>query len=94
MKEETQGERILYPCYFNAGLARSEGRRVPRSLGVSKPTLADLERALKKCNLKFRVEEHPHPAHWTRREGRAVVKWSESKEALLMRVARCMEAKK
>ena len=32
-----QGERILYPCYFNAAYSRAEGRRVPRSLGAKAP---------------------------------------------------------
>ncbi|MDI6719176.1 MAG: signal recognition particle subunit SRP19/SEC65 family protein [Methanomicrobiales archaeon] len=94
MKEDMRGERILYPCYFDSALARSEGRRVPRSLGVKSPTLVDLEKAAKKCRLQYRIEQKPHPAHWTRREGRLVVVWSEGKEALIRRIARCIEGKR
>ncbi|HDS63244.1 MAG TPA: signal recognition particle protein Srp19, partial [Methanofollis liminatans] len=30
---------ILYPCYFQAGLKRAEGRRVPRGRAVKSLTL-------------------------------------------------------
>ena len=88
------GERILYPCYFDAALERSSGRRVPRTLAVKGPTLQDLERALKKERLKFRAEEKNHPAHWPRREGRLIVAWEGSKEALLRRVAKGLDVKR
>ena len=41
--------------------------------------LTDIERALDKAGITYRVEEHHHPAHWDRREGRIVADWSESK---------------
>ena len=88
------GERILYPCYFDAALERSSGRRVPRTLAVKGPTLQDLERALKRERLTFRAEEKNHPAHWPKREGRLIVAWEGSKEALLRRVAKGLEVKR
>jgi signal recognition particle subunit SRP19 len=88
------GECILYPCYFNAAYSRAEGRRVPRSLGVKGPVLTDIERALKKAGVPFRVEEHHHPAHWTRREGRVVAEWKEKKGVLIKKIAQKLEARK
>ena len=88
------GECILYPCYFNAAYSRAEGRRVPRNLGVKGPALTDIERALKKSGIPFRIEEHSHPAHWTRREGRVIVTWKENKQALIRKVAQKLEARK
>jgi len=82
-----KGECILYPCYFNAAYSRAEGRKVPRSLGFKGPVLSDLERALDRVGISYRVEEHHHPAHWARREGRIVADWSESKANLLKKVA-------
>ena len=82
-----QGERILYPCYFNAAYSRAEGRRVPRSMGAKAPALADLERVLTRLGLTYRAEEHHHPGHWVRKEGRVVVEWTESKETLIRKVA-------
>ncbi len=89
-----KGERILYPCYFDAGLFRDEGRRVSRSKAVKNPTIADIERATKKAGLSFRVEQKHHPAYWWKREGRLVVHWDKSKEKLLKLVAGHLEARR
>jgi len=89
-----EGECILYPCYFNAAYTRAEGRRVPRSLGSKGPVLNDLERALDKEGITYRVEEHHHPAHWARREGRLVADWNESKAKLLKKVAQKLIARR
>jgi signal recognition particle subunit SRP19 len=94
MKEEMKGERILYPCYFDASLKRSEGRRVSRSRAFKDPSLADLEKAARKCGVRFRAEQKSHPAFWWKREGRIIVTWVEGKEKLLKRISGCMERKK
>ena len=88
-----KGACILYPCYFNAGLERKQGRKVPRSKAVPNPSLADLEVALKKNGIPFKAEPKPHPGHWSRREGRVVVTWDKSKYELLKRVSAKLEAK-
>jgi signal recognition particle subunit SRP19 len=88
------GERILYPCYFNASLSRAEGRRVPRNLGVKGPVLTDIERACKKAGITFRVEENHHPAHWARKEGRVIAEWTDKKEILIRKVAQKLEVRK
>ncbi|MDD1683755.1 MAG: signal recognition particle subunit SRP19/SEC65 family protein [Methanoregula sp.] len=89
-----QGECILYPCYFNAGYSLVEGRRVKKSLGMKAPVITDLERALKRAGVKYRVEDKHHPAHWARREGRIVAEWTAGKEALIQKVAQKLEARK
>jgi len=63
-------------------------------MAVKGPVLTDIERALKKAGVPFRVEEHHHPAHWARREGRVIVEWAEKKEALIKKVAQRMESRK
>jgi signal recognition particle subunit SRP19 len=88
-----QGECILYPCYFNAAYSRRQGRRVARNRGAKASVIGDLERALKRANVTFRIEEHHHPAHWMRREGRIVAEWHEGKEALIKKVAQRLEVK-
>ena len=92
-KGEGIPERILYPCYFDAGLARTQGRRVPRGMAVTGPTMEDLERAVKRCGIKHRKEPKSHPAHWFRREGRIVAEWKGTKESLLKKVAAKLEVK-
>lgn len=94
MVKGVKGECILYPCYFNASLSRNEGRRVPRTLGAKGPVINDIERALKRANVKFRVEEHHHPAYWMRHEGRIIAEWHEKKESLIKKVAQKLEVKR
>lgn len=65
-----------------------------RSRGAKAPVISDLERALKRANVTFRIEEHHHPAHWMRREGRIVAEWHEGKEALIKKVAQRLEVKR
>ena len=89
-----KGERILYPCYFDAARKRSEGRRIPRAAAVPDPTLADLEKAVKKLGATYRVEAKPHPAVWMKREGRLVVSWKGSKEEILKKVAKKLERRR
>ena len=90
-----EGERLLYPCYFNSALTRDQGRRVPRGKAVKNPCLADLEKALRKMKVAFRSEQHHHPCHWWKREGRIIVSWgAHSKEDLIKEVARYIEVKK
>ena len=89
-----QGERILYPCYFNVAYSRAEGRKVPRNSAAKAPALADLEKAARRLNLTFRTEEHNHPAHWIRREGRIVVQWTSGKRELIKKMAEKLGAKR
>jgi len=89
-----KGECILYPCYFNAALTREEGRRVPKTLGAKGPAAADIERALKRLGIPCHTEEHPHPGHWGRHEGRVVVTWTAKKEALIKKVAKNLAVKR
>jgi signal recognition particle subunit SRP19 len=89
-----QGECILYPCYFNAAYTRRQGRRVSWGRAVKAPVISDLERALKRIGVTFRIEDRHHPAHWIRREGCLVVTWKEGKEVLIKKVAQKLEVKR
>ncbi|MDG6257627.1 MAG: signal recognition particle subunit SRP19/SEC65 family protein [Methanomicrobiaceae archaeon] len=82
-----QRDRLLYPCYFDRALRRSEGRRVHRTMAVEHPALKDIEKAAKKLGLSCRVEEASHPRHWNAKEGRVAVAWEGPKEELIRRVA-------
>ena len=54
----------------------------------------DIERALKKAGYPSRVEEHHHPAHWTRHEGPGHCGMADKKEPLIRKVAQKMEVRK
>ncbi|MBN2734815.1 MAG: signal recognition particle subunit SRP19/SEC65 family protein [Methanomicrobiaceae archaeon] len=80
-------ERVLYPCYFNETLTRSEGRRVKKSDAVKNPLTRNILTAVKKMGLTATAETKSHPAHWLSKEGRVLVKWEKSKELLIQNVA-------
>jgi len=89
-----EGECTLYPCYFNAAYKRSEGRKVPRGLAAKAPVLTDVERALRRLGIQYRVEDHHHPAHWARREGRIIAECKGSRTAFIKKVAQKLEVKR
>ncbi len=89
-----KGERILYPCYFDATLRRDQGRKVPKKKAVQKPLLGDIENALKKNGIKYRIEPKSHPAHWAGREGRILAEWDKPKGALLDLISSKLGVKK
>ena len=89
-----KGQRILYPCYFDSGITRDEGRRVSRSRAIKEPTIGDIEKAVKRCHLRYRTEQKSHPAYWWKHEGRIVVSWEQGKEKLLATVAGALEGRR
>jgi signal recognition particle subunit SRP19 len=74
---------ILYPCYFDSDLMRSEGRRVPRTSGVQNPDAGDIERILKKNHIQYSREPKSHPAYWWKGQGRIIVEYTGSKGDLI-----------
>ena len=94
MKDEMKGQRILYPCYFDSALTRDDGRRVSRSRAIKEPTIGDIEKAVKRCHLRYRTEQKSHPAYWWKHEGRIVVSWEQGKEKLLTTVAGALECRR
>jgi len=75
--------RILYPCYFDIGLKRREGRRAARKHSVKNPSVQDLVRAAKATGISARTETATHPKWWIGGGGRVVVEWDGSKEELI-----------
>ncbi|RLG53110.1 MAG: signal recognition particle protein Srp19 [Thermoproteota archaeon] len=79
---------VLYPCYFNRSLSRSEGRRVPLSLAVKNPSAESIFRAAEKLGLDpvLQKDKH-HPARWFYREGRVLVKKIDRKTKVIRAIA-------
>ncbi len=78
---------ILYPCYFDASIQRRCGRRVPQSLASVRPTVNDIESALKEMHVSYERQDAPHPAFWWKHDGRVVVTFEGSKNELIRAVA-------
>jgi len=74
---------ILYPCYFDSDLRRSEGRRVSQGSGASHPEPMDIERILKANQIPFNRESKSHPSFWWKHQGRFIVDYSGPKSVLI-----------
>jgi signal recognition particle subunit SRP19 len=82
-----EGEKIIYPCYFNEGLTRNEGRRIKKTSAVKNPSTRSILTAAKKLGLEGVVEQKSHPGHWVSNEGRVLIKYDKSKEILIQQIA-------
>ena len=49
-------ENVLWPAYFDAGLTRSEGRRVPTDLAVEAPTVDEIAEAVQQVGYDAVIE--------------------------------------
>jgi signal recognition particle subunit SRP19 len=80
---------ILWPAYFDAKKNRSEGRRVRKSLAVDTPTLAELEKCATLLGLDPVVNQKAsYPRSWWEKSGMIMVKKSEKKTVILMKLAK------
>jgi signal recognition particle subunit SRP19 len=82
-----EGERVLYPCYFNESLTRKEGRRIKKTAAVKNPSVRSILTAAKKIGLEASAEQKSHPGQWLLKEGRVLVKYDKSKEILIKQIA-------
>lgn len=82
---------VLYPCYFDCDLKRSEGRRVPRSAGVQNPEPAVIERILTKNHIVCKREPKSHPAFWWKGQGRIIAEYSGSKAELINLISHALK---
>lgn len=79
---------VLWPHYFDAGLTRKGGRRVPDAVAVKDPDAPWIEVAAKRLHLEPEVEEKAaHPSVPYERVGRVLVARQGSKQAVLKLVA-------
>lgn len=81
---------ILYPCYFDRSLKRSEGRRTSRAMSVQEPSPSTIERILKSNKITFTHEEKSHPAYWWKREGRFMVDYTGTKRELISIIGKAL----
>ncbi|MFP3871565.1 MAG: signal recognition particle subunit SRP19/SEC65 family protein [Candidatus Aenigmatarchaeota archaeon] len=87
---------IIYPEYFDKNLSRSEGRRVPSKLAISKPNIEEIGKILDSWNIPNRLEEHEHyPATWYKRNGRIFIpKQKGSKQEILKKIGKKLKERR
>ncbi|UCE74618.1 MAG: signal recognition particle subunit SRP19/SEC65 family protein [Methanomassiliicoccales archaeon] len=80
---------VLYPEYFTAKYSRAEGRRVPKSLAKTSPTVDDIAKAAKSLGLKPVVEkDKSYPRFWYKKRGRVLVEKKMKKSELLKMIGK------
>ena len=67
-------ENVLWPAYFDAGLTRSEGRRVPTDLAVDEPTVDEIADAVQQVGYDAVIEREKSYSREFETRGRVLVK--------------------
>ena len=80
----SRDEMTLWTRYFDSGLTRSQGRRVPKNASIPKPTLDSIVWAARNAgSRKMRQEpEASHPSRPYSREGRVILPPKHATESL------------
>ncbi|MEM3447549.1 MAG: signal recognition particle subunit SRP19/SEC65 family protein [Nitrososphaerota archaeon] len=58
---------IVWLSYFDRGLSRSEGRRVPINKAIKSPTKEQLLKAAERLGWKAEPLELSHPSYWRKK---------------------------
>ena len=83
---------VLWPEYFDNSLTKSAGRRVPRKLAISNPTVEDIAKAAKKLKLNPKIEhDKSFPGRWWRKTGRISVQRKLKKAQLINQIGIVMK---
>lgn len=65
---------VVWTKYFDAGLSRSEGRRVPARLAVKNPTQELLLKSAQKLGWHAELLDKKNPSTWWRRGASILIK--------------------
>jgi signal recognition particle subunit SRP19 len=84
-----QDKAIIWPAYFDSAKTRKEGRRVPKSLAVLSPKIAEIKIAAEKLGFKheFAPEAGYPKTPWVK-TGMIMVEKKGSKEQVIRKIAK------
>jgi signal recognition particle subunit SRP19 len=84
-----QDKAIIWPAYFDQTKTRKNGRRVPKSLAVQSPKIAEIKIAAEKLGLmhEFAPEAGYPKAPWVK-TGMIMVEKKGSKEQIIRKIAK------
>jgi signal recognition particle subunit SRP19 len=84
-----EGKLVLWPHYFDRGLTRAQGRRVPADLAVEEPKAGQIANAARSLGIKAELDDEAKPpAFWYKSKGRVLIPKSGKKEEVLKQIAR------
>jgi len=80
---------IIWPVYFDCNKTRKDGRRVPKSIAVQSPKIAEIKEAADKLGLEneLNLEAHFPQAPWVK-SGMMLVEKNEAKEKIIQKLAK------
>jgi signal recognition particle subunit SRP19 len=79
---------VIWPCYFNRDLSRSQGRRVPKRIAIKEPTIELIAKAAKSLHLNSAIEQNAcYPAQPWKHCGRVLINKKDKKEKSLKQLA-------
>jgi len=82
---------VVYPVYFDKTVSRLKGRRVPGKYAVEKPSTEGILKAAKSLGLNPILEnESFHSSRPWRRDGRILIDKKDSKNKLLIQIAKVL----
>lgn len=78
----------IWPQYLNRDLSLSEGRKISKELAVSNPTMAEIEKALKRLGFTYQIQkERAYPGKWYEKSGRVLVEYENTKLELIKEIS-------
>lgn len=91
MVSRGEDKYVIWPVYFDRTVSRLSGRKVPIKYAVEKPSLEDIAKAAKSLGLNPVLERNcAYPSkHW-KKEGRILVDQKDSKNKLLIQIAKVL----
>ena len=84
-----QDKAIIWPAYFDSAKTRTKGRRVPKSLAVQSPKIAEIKIAAEKLRLRHEfAPETGYPKTPWAETGMIMVEKKGSKEQVIIKIAK------
>jgi len=83
-----QDKIILWPIYFDPNRTRSEGRKVPKKLGVPAPTVEEIRKAAEQLGLRPEiVSGAAHPSVSWQKTGLVTIPKKDAKVRIMQKIA-------
>jgi len=83
---------VLWPVYFDSNRTRTEGRRVPKTLGKPSPTIDVIAKAVESLGFSYRLVSGPaHPRHPWRETGLVLIRKEKPKSQILKEIANALQ---
>lgn len=83
-----QDKIIIWPDYFDSAKARSDGRRIPKSLAVPSPKIPEMKEAVEKLGLDYElVLDAGYPKTPRLKKGMLLVTKKKTKNQTIRKIA-------